>query len=983
MSPKPTEPPDRSTGFGDRRVARRRAAHQLVALARRPAQVVTASCAGLALTALGAAAVTNLKTGSIGPAGHDIADVLIPGVSVDAIVVILTGLLLTVIYGVRDALQVRRERRILRAAAAQAFRLAAAHNEQSALAERQGRANRELARARDRLTQAIETVSEGFVLFDADDRLVLCNRRYRNMHPNTRHLIVPGTTFEAILRAGVASLPPADAIGREEAWIAERLERHRHPEGTHEVQLGDGRWIHVAEKRTHDGGWVGVRTDVTRLKRAEAALQDRVNEMQLTQARLELQGQDLALLAEQLAEARDGAEKANRAKSEFLATMSHEIRTPMNGIIGMAGMLLDTPLDENQKVYAGSIRESADALLTIVNDILDFSKLEADKMELEDVEFDPAGVVESTLDLLSTRARDKGLVLAGYVAPEVPRRLIGDPGRLRQILVNLIGNAVKFTHEGSVTVEAGLARESDSALHIRFDVRDTGIGIPPEAQPRLFTRFTQADSSTSRRYGGTGLGLAICRKLAIVMGGTIGLDSTPGKGSCFWFEIVLKRAADTPPPPASLAPLRILIAEADPASRALLTRQLGDWGVSAVATGTFQAAVREVTSAQTADRPFDGLLVCGAIARADTSGTLATAAHRSGTRFCALLCYSPESPRNAGLLDLGYDGCISRPPHEATLYNRLAELIPERQKAQDHLAAAPDGQSVSAEEIGLAQLGTKGPSLRVLVAEDNHVNQILTAAFLAKLGHKADVVANGREAVEAVRNLPYDLVLMDVMMPEMDGFEATSEIRMLPPPRNRIPIIAVTANAMKGEDKICLAKGMSDYLSKPIDVPKLAATLNRWSRTIAARARVGKAPQTGPAEKASAAGPAIDDNAIRSLFSTLGSATARNLVGSYCANARALMDRLDRAAAEGDLDACRIAAHDLKSSSGSFGAMILHEAAKVLEADAIKGDRTAVQDSLVRLRLLVAGATGALELLAASPESVTNLATGESDRAAS
>ncbi len=940
--------------------ARRRTAHQLIALARSPLSAAIVAGIGAFITA--AATFLAMKGSPAQGTWH------LPGImESQAAFVFLTGALFTLIYTFHDFAQVMRERRILRAAAAQAIRLAAAHNEQSALATKLADTNEALAQTRDQLTQAIEAISEGFVLFDAKDRLIICNSRYRNMHPNTRHLIQPGISYEEILRAGLVLMPPSEAIGREEAWLAQRMDQHRNPRGVFVVQLSDGRWIQISEKRTANGGWVGTRTDISRLKQIEEELQCRVAEMEDTQARLERQGQDLSALAQELADARDDSEKANRAKSEFLATMSHEIRTPMNGIIGMTGMLLDTNLDANQRVYATSIRESADALLTIVNDILDFSKLEAGRMELEEVEFDSANIVESTLELLAPRARDKGLILASHVAPDVPRRVLGDPGRLRQILVNLIGNAVKFTEQGSVTVETR-RQASAGGLRLAFSVKDTGVGIPAEAQERLFTRFTQADSSTSRRYGGTGLGLAICRKLTEAMDGEIGLESTPGAGSRFWFNVLLKRTENSPSPPKPLTGLRVLITERDPASRMLLARQFNDWRAKVASAADMDEAKAAILRSAAGGTPYDVMLVDAQIAKKDSAGELVRCAHAAGIPNCGLISYAADREHEKLIALQEFNFWLSRPLRESALYNQLAEIKFADGTEKRRAGNAALSSHLAAEEIALSQIRAAEIPLRVLVAEDNHVNQLLASAMLAKLGHRADVVANGREAVDAVRTLPYDLVLMDVMMPEMDGFEATAEIRALPPPKCDIPIVALTANAMKGDDKICLAKGMNDYLSKPVDMLKLSTVINRWARNIVASVRNGGSGTipNNARKEANASAPQVDGDVIKVLFATLGQKQAQRLVSAYCTNVRQLTDKLDSAFEKEDLEAVLGLAHDIKSSSGSFGAWVLHETAKSVEIAAREKNIRVISDLLPDLKRMVSGATGALERMVKS-----------------
>ena len=547
----------------------------------------------------------------------------------------------------------RRDRTLIYGvAAAFAAMLVAAAAILQAQMTRLARARFDMAQAKDTLDRALASMADGFLLCDAHDRAVAWNERYLEMYPWLRDTLAVGVPFERLAQVASHSLYPAsEDEPRRAAWREMRLAMHRSGFGTYEQELGDGRVIHVVERRTLDGGVVGVFRDVTAAER-------------------------------ELRRAKAAAEAANLAKSQFLASMSHEIRTPLNGVLGINDLLLKTSLTEQQREYARTIRASGRGLLAIINDILDLSKIEAGRMELELTDFDPMRVTDEVIASVQTRAREKGLSLKTVYAPDLPVALLGDAGRLRQVLFNLIGNAVKFTKQGGVGVEMTQRPLGAERIELQIAVRDSGIGIAPEVLPKLFERFTQADSGTARKFGGSGLGLAISRDIIQLMGGRIAVETSLGIGSIF---------------------------------RVFVPLALGN---------TERAAVTDTQF----DAPVD-----------------------------------------------------------------------------------------------------MGTSLRILVAEDNAVNQLLISTLLKQLGHDVDLVENGREAVQQVQAVPYDLVLMDIQMPEMDGTSATREIRALRSKVSRIPIVALTANAMVEDRQAYLAAGMNDYLSKPIQAKQLSAVLERMA----------------------------------------------------------------------------------------------------------------------------------------------------------
>ncbi|MBA4393679.1 MAG: hypothetical protein C0407_09020 [Desulfobacca sp.] len=568
-------------------------------------------------------------------------------------------------------------------------------------------------------------------------------------------------------------------------------------------------------------GFGGIIRDITERKRSEVILRRNKEELEAANSRLE----SAVLTANKLAEA---AGQANAAKSEFLANMSHEIRTPMNGVIGITGLLLETHLDPEQRRLAEIVRTSGEALLELINGILDFAKIEARKLELENIDFDLPTTLEDITEMMTVKAKEKGLELTFLMEPEVPSRLLGDPGRLRQILVNLYGNAIKFTEAGEVSLWVGIEDEQDDKVTIHFKVADSGIGIPKERQENLFSPFFQADSSTTRKYGGTGLGLTISKHLVEMMGGTIGLESQEGKGSTFWFTARFfkqRRESETfPEILADLKGIRVLMVGDHPNNRLQVSTLLASWECYCDQAVDARSALGKLHEAWKKGEPFQVALLDMDIPDMNGEALGVWIKADSKLKSTVLIMITPLGLRGdaARLRKVGFAGFLSKPIRQSHLHFCLALALgrkkqPEETKSQGLITQHTIADSVKS-------------WIRILVAEDNPTNQAVAVGILKKLGYQADVAANGLEAVRALQKITYDVVLMDCQMPEMDGFEATRAIReedsaVLNP---RIPIIALTAHALKGDREKCLNAGMDDYLTKPVSPQELEMALDRW-----------------------------------------------------------------------------------------------------------------------------------------------------------
>lgn len=797
------------------------------------------------------------------------------------------------------------------------FRDSLAERERLAVAREA--ADREVMRVQQQLTEAIEAISEGFALFDADDRLVICNERYRQMYARINFDIVPGRSFaeitEHVARSGIIA---ENGPG----WAERRLAQHRNPEGPFEQKRTDGSWMKISERPTEEGGVVGVFTDITETKAREARLQE---------------------LVDSLAEARDVALRATTAKSQFLANMSHEIRTPMNGVIGMSNLLMDTDLSPEQMDFARTINESAESLLTVINDILDYSKVEAGKLELERQSFNLRDCVESALDLVAMTAARKGLDLAYYIEPDVPETLVSDVTRLRQVLLNLINNAIKFTEKGEVvlTVAPEANPNDDGQCRLLFTVRDTGIGIPPDRLDRLFQSFSQVDATTTRRYGGTGLGLAISQRLINLMGGRIWVESEPGAGTTFFFTLTAPVGAvvgtvNLNEARPDLEGKRVLIVDDNETNRVLLARQTASWAMEPVAVGEPEVALRSVEGGERFDVAvldmhmpgMDGVDLAQKLRGTETGKTLP---------LILLSSLGQSNDHSASeLAKADFSEVLAKPVKPSPLLNALVSLFAGKPiRVIEHAKRKrPDFDGTLAEKL----------PLRILLADDHATNQKLGRMILKRLGYTSDVAGNGLEVVEAVARQPYDVVLMDIEMPEMDGMEATRRILAEHPEASRPKIIAVTANAMDGDREKFIAAGMSDYVSKPIRVDALVAALQSCCGEKSKETRT----------MAQANGDTFDLAALDALLDMIGGdrTALGELVDSFLEEGPDLVGRMESAVRDGDADGLRRAAHTMKSSAADFGALALSRICREIEEKARTGD-------LAGLAELSAGAASA------------------------
>ena len=762
----------------------------------------------------------------------------------------------------------------------------------------------QLENTQSTLSQTMDSMSEGYALFDENDRLVICNQVFCDMLKLENH--PKGKSFYDLCLQSINNDIYKDKIVDKYQWIENRIEK-RAQEKPVEFQLKDGTWIHASDRKTATGGTVGLRLDITDRIKAE----------------------------EELRVALDVSQAGTKAKSEFLAIMSHEIRTPLNGVTGLLGLLLETKLDPEQRGYVLTAIESGELLLTVIEDVLDFSKIEAGKLILEDSEFNPAEIVQHVAELLAPRAHDKAIDIACFIDPSLPEFVRGDQARLRQILLNLAGNAVKFTNEGGVTIELTMVASDGDEITLSGSVTDTGIGIPYEKQDSLFDEFNQLDASYSRRFGGTGLGLAITRRLVIAMNGTISVNSVPDRGSSFSFSIQLHKTIDKAKNKAPIfkpAAIRTILFWAQKSSIShVVIQQIKADGHKVVVAETENDALQQLKTS------LIDFVIINSRPR-DTMGPVLAARLRARGNDIPILLLEPTGGLNndASLLQ---DGTVTAILHKPTKLSNLRAFIdnPEH-RVKDEIYMHNEND----------EYAKIGEGIRILLAEDSQTNRMVAVAILRRAGFRVDWVADGFEAVESVKRLPYDLVLMDVSMPKMDGLEATAAIRALSGDERDVPIIALTAHAMPGDEENFLSNGMNAYLTKPLHTKDMIAVITKYC-TSNHKATSDRGLQNGnefltqdldrkiettttlEINESYLSVPIRDDAIIAQLRIDAGGEALEGLLDIYLEEMKGRVESIKQSFIKNDLQAISKEAHALKSSSGSFGAIRMQNLASDIE----------------------------------------------------
>ncbi|MCC2956441.1 response regulator [Massilia sp. IC2-477] len=754
------------------------------------------------------------------------------------------------------------------------------------------------------------------------------------------------------LAMGVSLVVSVAMAGRFKRSIAEPVTKLI--QAAQKVSSSQNYSLRIAHQRTDELGQLidSFNTMMAQIEDRGAALLHHRDELE----------RQVGVRTEQLEKAKNAAEAASRAKSAFLATMSHEIRTPMNGVLGMTEMLLATGLTETQRNYTTLVKRSGEHLLVIINDILDFSKIEAGKLTIEYINFNLWDLLDDIHNVYTPQAAAKGIGFDFDIANDIPVAICGDPNRLRQIMANLLGNAIKFTEQGRILARVRVAGEDTQSVMLRFEVHDTGIGISREARARLFEAFSQADDSTTRRYGGTGLGLAISKQLVELMGGAIGVDNAPKQGSIFWFTVSFDKRRVDPDAPGhrqhSLEGLRVLVVDEQEESREDLAQQLHAWRARADSAASAAAAYESLLRAARAGRPYDAAVLDMELTHTSGLALAASIKADGGARATHLVLVSPErlaaDPVQRRAAGVAYQ--LVKPARAADLYACLAACAARLHAPAAAIPAAAPNLSASRAEspapaapTDAARPAPRARVRRVLLAEDNPVNVEVAMAMLESLDIEATCARNGQEALQAVQNGSFDAVLMDCQMPVMDGFAATAAIRRHEREAGRartLPVIAITANALQGDREACLAAGMDDYLSKPFTQQQLSAVIGRWVAVpLAATAHHLDAPPRLPKEtveviQREAVNRVALDN-IRALSRDGGDALVQKVINAYVGDTPRHLATLREAVEGMDAGSVRRVAHSLKSASANVGAARLATLCKELEqlgrADTVDG----------------------------------------------